>query len=219
MKNQLSSHTIVVALQTILSSIRCLSGHSYTAHKHLSLSEGNKKVTWMEEEQPYPHHPARFDHWSQVLCREGLSGRCYWDVEWSGPETHVGLTYGRISRKGEGYDCGLRYNDKSWSLRCSDNTFVTYHNTSNTAIPAPSSGSHRVGVYLDWPAGTLSFYSVSSDTLTHIHTFQNTFTEPLFPGFRLWNHDTSVALGTSHIGCFIPEMLFNALNCYLSLNL
>ncbi|XP_014015954.1 NLR family CARD domain-containing protein 3 isoform X1 [Salmo salar] len=172
-----------------------------TAHKHLFLSEGNKKVTWVEEEQPYPHHPARFDHWSQVLCREGLSGRCYWEVEWSGPETHVGLTYGGIGRKGEGYDCGLRYNDKSWSLRCSDNTFVAYHNTSSTAIPAPSSGSHRVGVYLDWPAGTLSFYSVSSDTLTHIHTFQNTFTEPLFPGFRLWNHDTSVALGLLNKKC------------------
>ncbi|CAL8390507.1 unnamed protein product [Boreogadus saida] len=46
-----------------------------------------------------------------------------------------------------------------------------------------------VGVYLDRPAGSLSFYRVSpggggsSDTLTHIHTFWSSFTqEDLLPG-------------------------------------
>ena len=84
-------------------------------------------------------------------------------------------------------------NNKSWSLHCSDKRYSLRHNNKRTAIPAPSSRSSRVGVYLDWPAGTLSFYSVSSDTLTHLHTFHSTFTEPLYPGFGVWP-DSSVSL-------------------------
>ena len=85
------------------------------------------------------------------------------------------------------------YNDKSWLLDCSGNSYSARHNNKKTDIPAPSSRSSRVGVYLDWPAGTLSFYSVSSDTLTHLHTFHSTFTEPLYPGFYVYT-DSSVSL-------------------------
>ncbi|KAJ8250107.1 hypothetical protein COCON_G00233230, partial [Conger conger] len=55
-----------------------------TAHRELSLSEGNRKVThtlWREE--PYPDHPERFESWPQVLCRESVCERCYWEAEWS----------------------------------------------------------------------------------------------------------------------------------------
>ncbi|XP_067084663.1 protein NLRC3-like isoform X1 [Osmerus mordax] len=161
-----------------------------TANRELSLSEENRKVTWREE-QPYPDHPERFENWPQVLCREGLSGRCYWEAEWSG-EVYIAVTYKGISRGGWGDDCVLGWNNKSWSLRCVDNSYSACHNNNSTAIPAPPSSSHRVGVYLDWPAGTLSFYTVSSDTLTHLHTFHSTFTEPLYPGFRVY--DSSVSL-------------------------
>ncbi|XP_062313786.1 protein NLRC3-like isoform X3 [Osmerus eperlanus] len=163
-----------------------------TAHRELSLSEENRKVT-RREEQPYPDHPERFEDWEQVLCREGLSGRCYWEAEWSGGVVHIAVTYKGISRRGRGADCRLGDNNKSWSLVCDDNSYSAWHNNKRTAIPAPPSSSHRVGVYLDWPAGTLSFYTVSSDTLTHLHTFHSTFTEPLYPGFCVW-HDSSVSL-------------------------
>ncbi|XP_029631032.1 stonustoxin subunit beta-like, partial [Salmo trutta] len=164
-----------------------------TVHKHLTLSEENRKVTWRLEKQPYPDHPERFDYWSQVLCREGLTGRCYWEVEWSGREANIGVTYKGINRRGRVKDCGLGSNDKSWSLFCSDNSYSACHNNNTTTIDVPSSSSHRVGVYLDWPAGTLSFYRVSSDTLIHLHTFHTTFTEPLYPGFNVWD-DSSVSL-------------------------
>ncbi|CDQ98960.1 unnamed protein product [Oncorhynchus mykiss] len=154
-----------------------------TVNRLLSLSEENRKVTWRTEEQPYPDHPERFDGWKQVLCREGLTGRCYWEVEWSGRRSGIGVTYKGISRRG-GKDCVIGLNDKSWSLFCSDNRYYAWHNDNPTTIDI-SSSSHRVGVYLDWPAGTLSFYRVSSDTLTHLHTFYTTFTEPLYPGFRV----------------------------------
>uniref|UniRef100_A0A4W5JT60 B30.2/SPRY domain-containing protein n=1 Tax=Hucho hucho TaxID=62062 RepID=A0A4W5JT60_9TELE len=160
-----------------------------TAHRSLSLSEENRKVTRRREKQLYPDHPERFEDRGQVLCREGLTGRCYWEVEWSGSGPVIGVTYKGISRRGRGYDHGLGWNDKSWSLFCSDNSYYAWHNNNHTTIDVPSSSSHRVGVYLDWPAGTLSFYTVSSDTLTHLHTFTSTFTEPLYPGFRVY--DTS----------------------------
>ncbi|XP_076137441.1 NACHT, LRR and PYD domains-containing protein 12-like [Alosa pseudoharengus] len=157
-----------------------------TAHRRLSLSEGNRKVS---ELQPYPEHPERFDsRCPQVLCREGLTGRCYWEAEWSGDGgAHISVAYKSIERKGGSDDVTMGHNAKSWSLRCySDHSYSVWHNNKRTDIPAPSSRSRTVGVYLDWPAGTLSFYSVSTNTLTHLHTFHSTFTEPLYPGFMVY---------------------------------
>ncbi|XP_064866927.1 NLR family CARD domain-containing protein 3-like isoform X1 [Oncorhynchus nerka] len=165
-----------------------------TVNRRLSLSEENRKVTCRREKQPYPDHPERFEVCRQVLCREGLTGRCYWEVEWSGRFAGIGVTYKGISRRGRGNDCCLGWNDKSWSLFCSDNRYSACHNNKPTTIDVPSSSSHRVGVYLDWPAGTLSFYRASSDTLTHLITFTSTFTEPLYPGFRVWGDGDSVSL-------------------------
>uniref|UniRef100_A0A674DVG0 B30.2/SPRY domain-containing protein n=1 Tax=Salmo trutta TaxID=8032 RepID=A0A674DVG0_SALTR len=165
-----------------------------TVNRHLSLSEENRKVTCRREEQPYPDHPERFENWGQVLCREGLTGRCYWEAEWSGRRVDIGVTYKGISRRGGVNDCCLGYNDKSWSLFCSDNRYIACHNNNFTTIDVPSSSSHRVGVYLDWPAGTLSFYRASSDTLTHLITFTSTFTEPDYPGFRVHYVGSSVSL-------------------------
>ncbi|XP_036436546.1 NACHT, LRR and PYD domains-containing protein 12-like isoform X2 [Colossoma macropomum] len=166
-----------------------------TAHIFLSLSEGNKKVTCVKEHQPYPDHPDRFDECVQVLCTEGLTGRCYWETEWTGEEVAIAMTYKTIIRKGESDECKFGWNEKAWSLCCfydpedSEITYAAWHNKKDTAILDPPSFSNRVGVYLDWVAGTLSFYSVSPDThiLTHLHTFQTTFTEPLHAGFRVWD--------------------------------
>ncbi|CAL8238592.1 unnamed protein product, partial [Lota lota] len=142
-------------------------------------------------EQSYPDHQERFDPCPQVLCREGLTGRCYWEVEREGG-VFIGVTYRGITRRGRGDDSWLGWNNKSWSLDCKNDDYTAQYNGSRTDIHLPPPGSNRVGVYLDRPAGTLSFYRVSpdvggsSDTLTHIHTFQSTFTqEDLLPGFRL----------------------------------
>ncbi|XP_048103430.1 NACHT, LRR and PYD domains-containing protein 12-like isoform X3 [Alosa alosa] len=162
-----------------------------TANRNLSLSEGNRKVTHVDEQQPYPEHPERFDSsYPQVLCREGLTGRCYWEAERSvDGGARISVAYKSIERKGGGYDVRMGGNAKSWSLDCHPDSYSVLHNNKHTEIPiipAPSSRSRTVGVYLDWPAGTLSFYSVSTDTLTHLHTFHSTFTEPLYPGFYVW---------------------------------
>ncbi|XP_041096282.1 tripartite motif-containing protein 16-like protein [Polyodon spathula] len=155
-----------------------------TAHRLLCLSEGNRKVTRRREPQQYPEHPERFENWRQVLCREGLSGtRCYWEIEWSGRWASIGVSYKGISRKGEDNSYVLGCNDKSWSLFCSDSSYSVCHNNLETAITAPH--FPRIGVYLDFNAGILSFYGVSGDTMTPLHRFQTTFTETLYPGFGL----------------------------------
>ncbi|KAM9718978.1 tripartite motif-containing protein 16-like [Menidia menidia] len=52
-----------------------------TANRYLLLSEGNRKVTRTPKFQSYPDHPDRFTYRAQVLSRESLTGRCYWEVE------------------------------------------------------------------------------------------------------------------------------------------
>uniref|UniRef100_A0A668SY19 NACHT, LRR and PYD domains-containing protein 12-like n=2 Tax=Oreochromis aureus TaxID=47969 RepID=A0A668SY19_OREAU len=158
-----------------------------TVNTKLQLSDNNRKVTHVEEVQSYPDHPDRFDRWWQLLCRNGLTGRCYWEVEWRGG-VFISVSYRSIRRKGGSNDCLFGYNDQSWSLDCSDDgPRSVCHNKRQTSISSSSSSSssvsNRAAVYVDCPAGTLSFYRVSSDTLIHLHTFNTTFTEPLYPGF------------------------------------
>uniref|UniRef100_A0A3B5R5V3 B30.2/SPRY domain-containing protein n=1 Tax=Xiphophorus maculatus TaxID=8083 RepID=A0A3B5R5V3_XIPMA len=154
-----------------------------TVGRNLKLSEDNRKVTW-EELQSYPDHPDRFD-FPQLLCRTGLTGRCYWEVEWRGG-VNISVSYRRIRRKGDSRDCWFGNNDHSWSLSCSDRVgYSVWHNNRQTRLSS-SSVSNRVAVYVDCPAGILSFYRVSSDSLILLHTFNTTFTEPLIPGFGFW---------------------------------
>ncbi|XP_039464420.1 protein NLRC3-like, partial [Oreochromis aureus] len=158
-----------------------------TVDTKLQLSDNNRKVTrdvW--EVQSYPDHPDRFDGSFQLLCRNGLTGRCYWEVEWRGGVA-ISVSYRSIRRKGISDDCLFGCNDQSWSLHCSyDGRCSVWHNNRETSISSSSSSSsvsNRAAVYVDCPAGTLSFYRVSSDTLIHLHTFNTTFTQTLYPGF------------------------------------
>ncbi|KAA0721550.1 NACHT, LRR and PYD domains-containing protein 4E NALP-epsilon [Triplophysa tibetana] len=165
-----------------------------TTHTELKVSEENRKITFVRERQSYPDHPDRFDVWPQVLCRESLTGRCYWETEWSGSDVIISVSYKSIERKGNSYDSWFGWNDKSWSLFCSNNTFTAHHNNNPTHISVSPGVCKRAGVYVDQSAGTLSFYSVSdTHTLTHLHTYYTTFTETLCAGFAV-NYDSSVCL-------------------------
>ncbi|XP_065325786.1 NACHT, LRR and PYD domains-containing protein 3-like [Pelmatolapia mariae] len=156
-----------------------------TVNRKLQLSDNNRKVTHVEEVQSYPDHPDRFDVWFQLLCRDGLTGRCYWEVEWSG-EVWITVSYRQISRKGGSYDSAFGHNTQSWSLQSTNNgPHFAWHNDKTISSYSTSSVSNRVAVYVDCPAGTLSFYRVSSDTLIHLHTFNTTFTDRLYPGFGI----------------------------------
>nr|ATU90136.1 TRIM16 protein [Oreochromis niloticus] len=161
-----------------------------TANTHLLLSEGNRKVTSMKQQQSYSDHPDRFTGWEEVLSRESLTGRCYWEVEWRGGVVRVAVAYKYISRAGSSHECLFGNNDKSWALRCDTNSCQFWHNKVQTVLSGPRSS--RVGVYLDHRAGILSFYSVS-ETMTLLHRVQTTFTQPLYAGLGLglYNEDTA----------------------------
>ncbi len=147
--------------------------------------------------QSYPDHPDRFDEYQQVLCRESVCGRCYWELEWSGC-VFISVSYKSIRRKGDGNECVFGSNDQSWSLICTPFSYSFIHNNIQTDLSVKPISSRigvyddddddddddisRIGVFVDHGAGTLSFYSVS-DTMTLIHTVQTTFTQALYPGF------------------------------------
>ncbi|XP_030609234.1 tripartite motif-containing protein 16-like [Archocentrus centrarchus] len=152
---------------------------SNTAHRKLLLSEGNRKATFMKQQQSYSYHPYRFTVNFQVLSKEILTGRCYWEVEWRGGGVCVAAAYNYSSRAGSLFG----YNDKSWALHCHANSYQFWHNNVQTDLTGP--WSYRVGVYLDHRAGILSFYSVS-ETMTLLHRVQTTFTQPLYAGLWLW---------------------------------
>uniref|UniRef100_A0AAZ1XMK6 B30.2/SPRY domain-containing protein n=1 Tax=Oreochromis aureus TaxID=47969 RepID=A0AAZ1XMK6_OREAU len=167
-----------------------------TAHRWLELSKNNRKVTRVEDTIK-GNDPETFDFLTQLLCTDRLTGRCYWEVRWEGAVC-IAVSYGRIRRKGNKAECAFGYNDMSWSLNCTDcgPQFVR-HNKIKTSISSSSSSSsvsNRAAVYVDCPAGTLSFYRVSSDTLIHLHTFNTTFTETLYPGFGFSYTGSSVSL-------------------------
>ncbi|XP_055082314.1 NLR family CARD domain-containing protein 3-like [Periophthalmus magnuspinnatus] len=164
-----------------------------TAQINLKLSDNNKKVTHVREKQPYPDHQDRFDYWAQILCSTGLTGRCYWEVQWSG-WVYISVSYRRIRRKGDRYESFFGWNDQSWSLECSQRGFSVHYNNKGASLPQPCSSSGTVSVFVDCPAGSLSFYTVSSDQLTHLHTFNTTFTHTLIPGFSLLSSDSSVCV-------------------------
>ncbi|KAI4890136.1 hypothetical protein NFI96_003586, partial [Prochilodus magdalenae] len=153
-----------------------------TAHSRLALSERNRKVTVMRHSQAHPAHPERFDIVRQVLCRESLTGRCYWEVEFSRNDVEIAVSYKDISRKGGYNESGFGRNHQSWNLIRSGSSISFRHNNEQTELPVKSSSS-RIGVYVDHSAGILSFYSVS-DTMTLLHRVHTTFTQPLYPGFR-----------------------------------
>ncbi|KAL0149006.1 hypothetical protein M9458_055621 [Cirrhinus mrigala] len=172
-----------------------------TANTELILSEDNRNVTHVEEKQSYPDHPDRFDEYPQVLCRESVWGRCYWEIECSGDyHVFISVSYKSISRKGRGDECWFGFNDQSWSLSCTPDNYSFIHNNIVTDLHVKpiisrtgvSDYISRTGVYVDESAGTLSFYSVS-DTMSLIHTVQTTFTQSLYPGFNV-GYGSSVKL-------------------------
>ncbi|XP_035847725.1 tripartite motif-containing protein 16-like [Sander lucioperca] len=162
-----------------------------TVNTRLLLSEGNRKATLMSKKQSYSSHPDRFTEEWQVLSRESLTGRCYWEVERRG-RVYVAVAYKNISRAGRSDECGFGRNDKSWALDCNNNSYTFWSNNVQTPVSGPESS--RVGVYLDHSAGILSFYSVS-ETMTLLHRVQTTFTQPLYAGLMFdWPFGDSAEL-------------------------
>ncbi|XP_038591077.1 E3 ubiquitin-protein ligase TRIM11-like, partial [Micropterus salmoides] len=111
-----------------------------TVNRKIKLSDNNRKATYVKEDQPYPDHPDRFDSCPQLLCRDGLTGRCYWEVEWRG-RVEISVSYRGISRRGDREDFIFGLNAQSWNLVCSDDGYSVWHNKSAISPSSSSSSS------------------------------------------------------------------------------
>ncbi|XP_047429065.1 protein NLRC3-like isoform X2 [Mugil cephalus] len=132
---------------------------------------------------PFHTLPETLYH-SHVLCTDAVTDRCYWEVECVG-EVLVAVTYKTIRGSENEDDCWFGRNSQSWSLQCSEKGFSAWHNKkTEMELPFPfQCVPNRVGVYVNYSAGIISFYEVVDDKLYPLHTFHSTFTEPLYPGF------------------------------------
>ncbi|XP_043576699.1 E3 ubiquitin/ISG15 ligase TRIM25-like [Chiloscyllium plagiosum] len=169
-----------------------------TAHAQFILSDGNRILTLSPKRQSLPKNAERFDCCQQLLCAEGVkAGRSYWEVEVLGDSGvwKIGLCYRSISRKGKGTECLLGRNRNSWCLYSLVGSVLALHDDNDTKLTVGNIS--RVGVYVDFEAGTILFYSVCDRKLTLVHTFQEqTFTEALYPALQIGDFTTSLSLCT-----------------------
>ncbi|XP_072115448.1 E3 ubiquitin-protein ligase TRIM39-like isoform X1 [Mobula birostris] len=154
-----------------------------TANPWLQVSEDRKSVRLTRTRRDLPDTGKRFTDRPCVLGSEGFtSGRHYWEVEVTGSRRwSLGVAAESVERKGlftlspeTGFWIIRRVNDEMW-----------VHTSPVSRLPAgPIPG--RVGVYLSYESGRVSFYN--AETKSHLHTFTgNKFTERLYPFFRTVN--------------------------------
>ncbi|KPP57671.1 tripartite motif-containing protein 16-like [Scleropages formosus] len=149
-----------------------------TVSKYISISEGNRKISVRSK----GHQSQRFQRWELMLCKEAITDVCcYWEVEWSGQDVLIGVTYNNLIRKAKTPDCDFGFNAWSWSLQCTDTSYTAWHDNQKNEVANPVA-SPWVGVYLDHKAGSLAFYSISN-RVTLLHRFRTSFSKPLYPCF------------------------------------
>nr|BAM74455.1 pltoxin-a subunit [Pterois lunulata] len=155
-----------------------------TAHPALTLSEGNKKAV-SGKPKPSDNNPERFEHFQYVLCKKQLIRRHYWEIKWSG-FVGAGVTRNSIHPKSSHVDSSLGGSDKSWVFEYNPNTgYRQIFKNSPENVNVSSTGFDRQGVYLDWLGGTLSYYMINNNFVTHLHTFHTLFKEAVYPAFMI----------------------------------
>ncbi|XP_015237766.1 PREDICTED: E3 ubiquitin/ISG15 ligase TRIM25-like [Cyprinodon variegatus] len=156
-----------------------------TVHACLYMTNTKRELSWGITGQAHPDHPDRFTTFYQSMCKKGLKGNHYWEVEWDGGVIEVAVSYKGIQRKGNDNGCCFGHNKLSWKIICYPSSCTFWHNNLHKSLIPPAQ-SRRVGVHLQYAEGKLSFYSVSSSgSLSLLHQVQTTFTEPLYPGFTV----------------------------------
>ncbi|XP_028288025.1 E3 ubiquitin/ISG15 ligase TRIM25 [Parambassis ranga] len=160
---------------------------SDTAHPKLQLSDNNKTVTYTETAQAYTEHEARFTSFPQVLASTFLDeGRCYWEVNVSVDDGRwkVGVCEGQMDRRGQKDSARLGFNSYSWCLACDRRKVEALHN--KVSVPVDADGLTRVGVFLDFDEGILSFFNVTpGGSLALMQSFKHSFTGALFPALSV----------------------------------
>ncbi|XP_072543285.1 E3 ubiquitin-protein ligase TRIM39-like isoform X4 [Salminus brasiliensis] len=151
-----------------------------TAHPKLLLSDDGKQVTCGDTRQNLPDNPERFDCCTSVLGKEGFSsGRFYYEVQVRGKtEWTLGVTRESSNRKG-----GIKLSPENgnWTVWLRNNT--EYRALDYPRVPLSlKQAPQKVGVFVDYEEGLVSFYDV--EVRSHIYSFTGqSFTEILYPYF------------------------------------
>ncbi|XP_048039877.1 bloodthirsty-related gene family, member 9 isoform X3 [Megalobrama amblycephala] len=149
-----------------------------TAHPELILSEDGKQVQHGNIKHDHPHNDKRFDKYIIVLGKEGFSsGRFYFEVQVNGKtQWNLGVARESINRKGELHLCPKNGN---WTLWQSSGN--KYQACESSPVPLSLNVKlQKVGVFVDYEEGLVSFYDVESRS--HIYSFTGqSFTEKLYP--------------------------------------
>ncbi|XP_063786687.1 E3 ubiquitin/ISG15 ligase TRIM25-like [Pseudophryne corroboree] len=156
-----------------------------TAGNNVLISGDRKTASWSDIRQNHPVTPERFEY-DQVISTRGFSsGRHYWEVDvsksvfWA-----VGMCYPSIDRRGDKSYIGD--NNKSWCLWGGGFNHCSARHDSKVIQLPDNIPCDRVGVYLDYEAGQLSFYSLC-DPIRHLYTFTAALTEPLHAALDVWD--------------------------------
>ncbi|XP_078271962.1 E3 ubiquitin-protein ligase TRIM39-like [Rhinoraja longicauda] len=151
-----------------------------TVGQRLEVFQDRKRVRWTSTQRSLPDTGKRFTVSACVLGSEGFtSGRHYWEVEVAGSRGwSLGVAVESVERK---RPVTLTPETGVWSIRRGWGDGFDALTSPPSRLPArPIPG--RVGVYLSYESGTVSFYD--ADTKSHLHTFTgNKFTEKLYPFF------------------------------------
>ncbi|XP_050823398.1 E3 ubiquitin-protein ligase TRIM69 [Gopherus flavomarginatus] len=158
-----------------------------TAHPNLVLSEDLRCVRHVDTKQMLPDTPERFDSSVAVLGSEGFtSGKHYWEVEVENKtKWTLGVVKESINRKGNNT---LSPRDGYWLIRLRNRNKFKALDIPARGLTLNTSLS-RIGVYLDYEGGQVSFYDANK--MSHIYTFMDTFTEKLYPYFCPCLNDSS----------------------------
>ncbi|XP_070779277.1 tripartite motif-containing protein 16-like [Enoplosus armatus] len=164
-----------------------------TTHNFLRVMVDNRKLTntspWQHS---YPDHPDRFEYWRQAMTSESLYlGKHYIEVELSGEGAHVGVTYKSIDRKGEQSASCITGNDFSWCMGRNSRGFFAWH--ADVEMPLEVTDITRIGLYVDFPRGSVSFYDVTG-AMRLLHKYTADFIEPLYVTAWLSKKDNVVSL-------------------------
>ncbi|XP_072921381.1 zinc-binding protein A33-like [Hemitrygon akajei] len=150
-----------------------------TAHPGLEVSEDRKSVRLTRTRRNLPDTGKRFTNRACVLGSEGFtSGRHYWEVEVTGNRWWgLGVAAESVDRKG---GVSLSPETGFWIIARRDDEMRVLTSPESRLPAGPIPG--RVGVYLRYESGTVSFYN--AETKSHLHTFTgNKFTDKLYPFF------------------------------------